>query len=76
MRLEQELVALQGLLECRAHEMVASARMRQDFEVNPEERKIDEKRQDDETKSTCEEVLQDMFLDRLLETYLFMEIYG
>ena len=55
--------------------MVTSARMRQDFEVNPEEREIDEKRQDDETKGTCEEVLQDMFLDRLLETFLFMEIY-
>lgn len=50
--------------------------MRQDFEVNPEEREIDEKRQNNETKSACEEVLQDMFLHRLLETYLVMEIYG
>jgi len=47
--------------------MVASPRVRQDFEVNPEEREIDEKRQDDETKDACEEVLQDMFLHRLLE---------
>jgi len=56
--------------------MVASPRMRQNFEVNPEEREIDEKRQDDETKSACEEVLHDMFLYRRLETYLVMEIYG
>jgi hypothetical protein len=68
MRLEQELIALQRFLECRAHEMVASPRMRQDLEVNPEKREIDERRQDDETKNTGEEVFYDMFLHRPLET--------
>lgn len=48
--------------------MVASPRMRQDFEVNPEEREIDKTGQDDETKSACEEMLQDMLLHRLLDT--------
>ena len=42
--------------------MVACARIRQDFEVNPEEREIDEEWQDDKTKNTCKEVPQDVFL--------------
>jgi hypothetical protein len=43
--------------------------MRQDFEVNPEEREIDQERQNDKTKDACEEVPQDMFLYRHSETY-------
>lgn len=74
MRLEQQFVALQRLLECRAHEMVACPRMRQDFEVNPEEREIDEEWQNNKTKNAREEVPRDMFLYRLLETYQALEI--
>lgn len=76
MRLEQELVALQRLLECRAHKMVARPRISQDFEVNPEEREIDEERQNNKTKNTCDEVPQDMLLYMLLKTYQTLEIYG
>ncbi len=47
--------------------MVACPRIRQDFEVNPEEREIDEERQNNKTKNPCDEVPQDMFLYSLLK---------
>ena len=56
--------------------MVARPRISQDFEVNPEEREIDEERQNNKTKNTCDEVPQDMLLYMLLKTYQTLEIYG
>lgn len=59
---QQQLVALERLLERGAHERVARARELEHLEVHPEERQVDAERQDDEARDAREEVLGELLL--------------
>ena len=52
----QKLVALQTLLEGRAHERVAGSRLREDRKVDPEEGEIDNEGDKDEANGACHEL--------------------
>lgn len=53
---------MESLLESRGHVAVSSSRILQDFEVDPEERQIDDEREDDQGPSSGEEMLPELVL--------------
>jgi hypothetical protein len=64
---QEQLVALKRLLELSTHEGVSSTRVLEDLKVDPEERKVDDEGEDDETKDSREEVLRELLLIRTIK---------
>ena len=62
MAVEQQLVADQRLLECRAHERVARTGVLEHLKVHPEEREVDDEGDEDEAQRTRRKVPPEVFL--------------
>lgn len=63
LRIHQHFVTNERLLESRAHEIIARAGMREDSEVNPEERQVDNEGDQDKADSSRNEMPGEVFLE-------------
>lgn len=59
---EQKLVALERLLEGRAHERISRSGILEHLEVSVEEGEVDDERPDDQANDSVGEMLVDVFL--------------
>jgi hypothetical protein len=56
LRIEQQLITLQGFLESRRHEGIAWSRVDENLEVDPEEDEVQDERKDDQSQRSVRKV--------------------
>jgi hypothetical protein len=62
MSFQKQFTPGEGLLESRAHEMIACSRMRENLEMDPKEERIDDEGNKDQAKSSRKEMSHNVFL--------------